>query len=83
MLLIFTKKSVFECSEADFLSLSILSDLMLLVTGVRKRAVHKECVAFGMKCIVHELYPKKNGYLAPEGVQNIIWIFSDLRVSTF
>ena len=42
MLLIFTKKRFFECWEADLLSVSILSDLMLLGVGVRKRAVHKE-----------------------------------------
>ena len=59
MLLIFTKKRVFECLEADLLSVSIFSDLMLLVLGVRKREVHKECLVLGMKCIVHELDPKK------------------------
>ena len=61
MLLMFTKKGVFECSEAHLLSVSILSDLMLLVVGVSKRAVHKECLVLGMKCIVHELDPKKMG----------------------
>ena len=34
---------------------SILPDLMLLVVGVRKRAVHNECQVLGMKSIVHEL----------------------------
>ena len=58
ILLIFMKKRVFECSEADLLSVSNLSDLMLLVVRVRKRAVHKECLVLGMKCIVHELDPK-------------------------
>ena len=72
MLLIFTKKKVFECSEADLLSVSIFSDLMLLVVRVRKRAVRKEFLVLGMKCIVHELDPKKNGYLALAGVQNIM-----------
>ena len=33
--------------------------------------------------LVHELEPKKNGYLAPAGGQNIIYIFSNLKVSTF
>ena len=47
MLFIFTKKRVFECSEADFLSVFILPDLMLLVVGFRKRAVHKECLVIG------------------------------------
>ena len=61
MLLIFMKKRVFECSETDLLSVSILPDLMLLVVRVRKRAVHKECLVLGMKCIVHELDPKKMG----------------------
>ena len=42
-LLIFTKKRFFEWWEADLLSVSILSDLMLLEIGVRKRAVHEEC----------------------------------------
>ena len=55
MLLIFTKKGF----EADLLSVSILPDLILLVVEVRKRAVHKECLFFGMKCIVHELDVKK------------------------
>ena len=32
-------------------SVSILPDLMLLVIGVRKRAVHKECLVLRMKCI--------------------------------
>ena len=59
MFLIFTKKRVFACSETDLLSASILPDLSLLVVGVRKRAVHKECLVLGMKCIVHELDPKK------------------------
>ena len=72
MLLIFTKKKVFECSEADLLSVSIFSDLMLLVVRVRKRAVRKEFLVLGMKCIVYELDPKKNGYLALAGVQNIM-----------
>ena len=31
--------------------------------------------------IVHELDPKKNGYFAPVDKQNIIQIFSNLRVS--
>ena len=53
------EKRVFECSEANLLSVSILSDLMVLVVRVRKRAVHKECLILGMKCIVHELDPKK------------------------
>ena len=61
MLLIFMKKRVFECSETDLLSVSILPDLMLLVVRVRKRAVHKECLVLEMKCIVHELDPKKMG----------------------
>ena len=43
------------------LSVSILLDLMLLVVGVRKRAVHKEYLFLGMKYIVHELDPKKMG----------------------
>ena len=60
MLLIFTKR-VFECSEADLHSVSILPDLMLLVVGVRKRAVHKECLILGIKCVVHELDQKKLG----------------------
>ena len=47
MLFIFTKKRVFECSEADLLSVFILPDLMLLVVGFRKRAVHKECLVIG------------------------------------
>ena len=47
MLLIFTKKRVFECSEAHLLSVSILPDLMLLVVRVRKRAVHKVCLVIG------------------------------------
>ena len=50
MLLKFTKKRFFECSEADLLSVSILSELMLLVVGVKKRAAHKEYPIFGMKC---------------------------------
>ena len=50
---------VFKCSEADWLSVSILPDLMLLVVGVRKRAVYKECLVLGMKCIVHVLDLKK------------------------
>ena len=60
-LLIFTKKRVFECREADLFSVSILPDLMLLVVGVRKRAVHKECLVLRMKCIAHELDPIKMG----------------------
>ena len=56
MFLIFTKKRVFACWEADLLSASILPDLMLLVAGIRKGAVHKECLV--LKCIVHELDPK-------------------------
>ena len=59
MFLIFTKNRVFECSEADLLSVSIWPDLMLLVVGVRKRAVYKESLVLGMKCIVHELDLKK------------------------
>ena len=61
MLLILAKKRVFECSEANLLFVSILPDLMLLVVGVRKRAVHKEGLVLGIKCIVHELDPKKMG----------------------
>ena len=69
MLLIFKKKKrVSECSEAYLLSVSISSDLMLLVFGVRKRAVHKECLILGMKCLVHELDPRKMGiWLLREG----------------
>ena len=37
MLLIFTRKRFFEWSEADLLSISTLSDLMMLAVGVRKR----------------------------------------------
>ena len=33
---------MFECCEADLLSVSILADLMLLEAGVRKRAAHEE-----------------------------------------
>ena len=33
--------------------------------------------------IVHGLEPKKNGYLAPAGAQNIILIFNNLRVSPY
>ena len=33
--------------------------------------------------LIHELYPKKNGYLAPAGNQNVMKIFSNIRVSTF
>ena len=55
MLLIFTKKRVFESSEADLLSVSIFHDLMLLVVGDKKRAVYKECLVLGMKVIAHEL----------------------------
>ena len=40
------KKRFFECWEADLLSVSTLSDLMLLVVGGRKRAVHKECLSW-------------------------------------
>ena len=58
MLLIFTER-VFECSEADLHSVSILPDLMLLVVGARKRTVHKECLILGIKCVVHELNQKK------------------------
>ena len=47
MLFIFTKKRVFECSEADLLSVFIFPDLMLLVVGIRKRSVHKECLVIG------------------------------------
>ena len=36
-----------------------MPDLMLLVVGVRKRAVHKECLILGVKCVVHELDQKK------------------------
>ena len=36
-----------------------------------------------MALIVHELEPKKNEYFAPAGGQNIIYIFTNLRVSTF
>ena len=54
-------KKIFECWEADLLSVFILPDLMLLAVGVRKRAVQKECLVLGMKCIVHELDPKKMG----------------------
>ena len=61
MILVFMKKGVFECSETDLLSVSILSDLMLLVIRVRKRAVHKECLVLGIKFIVRELDPKKMG----------------------
>ena len=61
MILVFMKKRVFECSQADLLSASILCDLMLLVVRVRKRAVHKECLVLGMKFLVHELDPKKIG----------------------
>ena len=60
-MLLISQKKIFECWEADLLSVSILPDLMLLVIGVRKRAVHKECLVLGMKCIVHELDPKKMG----------------------
>ena len=60
-MLLISQKKIFECWEADLLSASILPDLMLLVIGVRKRAVHKECLVLGMKCIVHELDPKKMG----------------------
>ena len=49
MLFIFTKKRVFECWEADLLSVSIFLDLVLLVVGVRKRAVHKEYLVIGNK----------------------------------
>ena len=58
MLLIFTER-FFECSEADLHSVSILPDLMLLVVGARKRAVHNECLILGIKCVVHELDQKK------------------------
>ena len=58
---------VFKCSEADWLSVSILPDLMLLVVGVRKRAVYKECLVLGMKCIVHELDPTKMGIFGSGG----------------
>ena len=61
MILVFMKKGDFECSETDLLSVSILSDLMLLVIRVRKRAVHKECLVLGIKFIVRELDPKKMG----------------------
>ena len=60
-MLLISQKKIFECWEADLLSVSILPDLMLLVIGVRKRAVHKECLVLGMKYIVHELDPKKMG----------------------
>ena len=60
-MLLISQKKIFECWEADLLSVSILPDLMLLVIGVRKRAVHKECLVLGMKCIVHELDLKKMG----------------------
>ena len=41
---------MFECFEANLLSVSILSDLLLLVVvGMSKRAVLKECLIFGMK----------------------------------
>ena len=59
MLLILTKKRVFECSKADLFSVSILPYLMLLVVAARKRAVHKEGLVLGMKCIVHEVDPNK------------------------
>ena len=49
MLFIFTKKRVFECWEADLLSVSILPVLVLLVVGVRKRAVYKEYLVIGNK----------------------------------
>ena len=58
---------VFKCSEADWLSVSILPDLMLSVVGVRKRAVYKECLVLGMKCVVHELDPKKIGIFGSGG----------------
>ena len=55
------KKRVFECSEDDLVSVSIMHDLMLLLVGGRKRAVHRECLFLGMKCIVFELDPKNMG----------------------
>ena len=72
MFLIFTKNRVFECSEADLLSVSIWPDLMLLVVGVRKRAVYKESLVLGMKCIVHELDLKKWVFCSGERTKHTI-----------
>ena len=78
MLLIFTKKIVVECLEADLFSFPIFPHLMLLVVGVRKRAVQKECLVLKMKCTDHKMDPKNRG----RG-QSIIQIFSNLRILTF
>ena len=58
--LIFTKKGVFECSEAGLISISILPDVMLLTVGVRKKAVHEECLVLGTEYIVHALAAVQN-----------------------
>ena len=89
MLFIFTKKRVFECSEADFLSVFILPDLMLLVVGFRKRAVHKECLVIGNEMYSPWAAPplkKKrtkqyrllvtSGCLLPRKVWWAVWIIS-------
>ena len=70
MLFIFTKKRVFECWEADLLSVSIFLDLVLLVVGVRKRAVHKEYLVIGNK-----MYSPWASLL-PRKVWWAVWIIS-------
>ena len=44
------EKNFFECLKENLLSVSILSDLLLLVIGVSKRAIIKEYLILGMKC---------------------------------
>ena len=85
MLFIFTKKRVFECSEADLLSVFIFPDLMLLVVGIRKRSVHKECLVIG-----NEMYspwappppPLKKMVIWLWLENKVIQIVSNLGVST-
>ena len=72
MFLIFTKNRVFECSEADLLSVSVRPDLMLLVVESEKEQCIVECLVLGMKCIVHELDLKKWVFCSSERTKHTI-----------
>ena len=48
-------------------------------SGSKSRLLKNKLPANDASLLVHELIP----FLASLGVQNIIWIFSNLRVSTF